>query len=66
MSLRAAVLKLMDELRSTQEAGKHFDTTLALQALDGLVDFVIRALKKLSTYYTRSKIGGSHFDFNSK
>lgn len=61
MSLRDTVLDLVDELRSAQEAGRHYDSQIAGQALDELIELVIQASMKISTCFSRPKLGKSAF-----
>ena len=57
MDLRTTVLDLVKELDTVREAGKHFDSQFARQALDQLIELVARAASKITEYYKRSKIG---------
>ena len=58
-SLRDVVLELTGELCAAQEAGKHFESRPARQALDELIKLVIRACIKISECYSQSRVGES-------
>ena len=55
--LRNLVLDLVKELHSANEARKHFDTKVARDALDDLIELVIETSTEISRFYSRSKIG---------
>ena len=55
--MRDAVIELVETLRTSQDAGEHFDSKLARQALDELIELVIQVCVKISEHFSRSKAG---------
>ena len=56
MGLKDSALELIGELRSVCEAEKHFDSRLARQALDELIELIIRTALDISACYSQSKL----------